>query len=83
VQALCPGFTITEFHETLGVDRGGIPKFLWMDADGVVARSLEGLERGEVLVVPGWIYRTIVGFLEIMPFAIRRHIRRPFRDRRV
>jgi short-subunit dehydrogenase len=83
VQALCPGFTITEFHDTLGVDRRGIPAFLWMKVDDVVARSLRGLDRGEVLVVPGWIYRTIVAFMEVMPFAIRRHIRRPFRDRRV
>lgn len=83
VQTLCPGFTITEFHDTLGVDRRGIPDWLWMKADFVVETSLRGLDRGKVIVVPGWIYQTIVAFLAPMPFAIRRHLRRPFRDRRV
>jgi short-subunit dehydrogenase len=83
VQALCPGFTITEFHDTLGVDRRGIPNFLWMKADDIVAASLRGLEKGKVIVVPGWIYKTVVAFMDPLPFAIRRHIRRPFRDRRV
>ncbi|HXJ44018.1 MAG TPA: SDR family oxidoreductase [Bryobacteraceae bacterium] len=83
VQALCPGFTITEFHDTLGVDRKGIPGFLWMQAHEIVDASLRGLDRGKVIVVPGWIYRTIVSLLRPLPFAIRRHIRRPFRDRRV
>lgn len=83
VQALCPGFTLTEFHDTLGVDRGGIPGFLWMKADDIVRTSLQGLDRGKVIVVPGWIYRAIVTFLRPLPYAVRRHLRRPFRDRRV
>ena len=83
VQALCPGFTITEFHDTLGVDRKGIPGFLWMTADFIVQTSLKGLDKGKVIVVPGWIYRTIVTFLRPLPYSIRRHLRRPFRDRRV
>lgn len=83
VQALCPGFTITEFHDTLGVDRKGIPGFLWMTADFIVETSLKGLDKGKVIVVPGWIYRTIVTFLRPLPYSIRRHLRRPFRDRRV
>lgn len=83
VQALCPGFTITEFHDTLGVDRKGIPDFLWMTADFIVETSLKGLDKGKVIVVPCWIYRTIVTFLRPLPYSIRRHLRRPFRDRRV
>ena len=37
VQALCPGFTMSEFHDVLGVDRKNIPGFMWMQADAVVA----------------------------------------------
>jgi short-subunit dehydrogenase len=40
VQALCPGFTATEFHETLGIDPKVIPGFLWLKADYVVQASL-------------------------------------------
>ncbi|HVW85965.1 MAG TPA: SDR family oxidoreductase, partial [Bryobacteraceae bacterium] len=57
VQALCPGFTVTEFHETLGVDRGKIPSFLWMTADEIVDTSLRALAGREVIVIPGWKYK--------------------------
>ena len=57
VQALCPGFTVTEFHDTLGMDRGAIPRSLWMSADEVVDASLRGLERDKLFVIPGWRYR--------------------------
>ncbi len=83
VQALCPGFTITEFHDTLGVDRGMIPSYLWMKADDIVEASLRGLERNRIVVVPGWVYRTTVAAMKIMPYALRRRLRRPGRDKRV
>jgi short-subunit dehydrogenase len=56
VQALCPGYTHTEFHadiEKAGFDKGRIPADMWMDADAVVAASLAALGSGKVLVVPG------------------------------
>ena len=56
VQALCPGFTRTEFHESMsegGFDRARIPDQMWMNADAVVAASLDALGNGQVLVVPG------------------------------
>lgn len=62
VQALCPGFTVTEFHdrpELKDFDRSQIPKLLWCSAEDVVDESLRGLERGRVVVVPGLIYRLI------------------------
>jgi short-subunit dehydrogenase len=83
VQALCPGFTITEFHDTLGVDRGNIPGWLWMKADDIVAASLRGLERGDIIVVPGWQYKVLVAFLNSIPASLRRRLGRPFPDKRV
>jgi short-subunit dehydrogenase len=55
VQALCPGFTRTGFHDALGedFDRERIPEQLWMTAEAVVAESLAALGSGRVLVVPG------------------------------
>jgi short-subunit dehydrogenase len=83
VQALCPGFTITEFHDTLGIDRHKIPSYLWMTADQVVTASLRGLERKQVIVVPGWKYKLLITFLAVVPAPIRRRLRRPGRDKRV
>lgn len=73
VQALCPGFTITEFHDTLGMDRKLVPGWLWMQADKVVDDSLGALKSGKVIVVPGWQYKILVALLKHLPeFALRK-----------
>lgn len=60
VQALCPGFTMTEFHEKMGgFDRSVIPKFLWMTPEDVAKESLKALEKGKVLCIPGLKNRII------------------------
>ena len=72
VQALCPGFTLTEFHDTLGMDRSVIPRWLWLSADLVVDTSLRALPRGKVIVVPGWQYKIFVTILKLLPDALLR-----------
>jgi len=74
VQALCPGFTYSEFHDRIGMNRGSIPKALWLTAEFVVAESLRGFDRGQVIVVPGWRYKIIVAFMRAMPGALLRRI---------
>jgi short-subunit dehydrogenase len=62
VQALCPGFTYTEFHDTAEFarfQRSQVPKWLWMTASDVVSASLEALGRDKVIVLPGWRNRAI------------------------
>jgi short-subunit dehydrogenase len=83
VQALCPGFTVTEFHDTLGIDRRQIPSWLWMQADKIVEASLRGLERNQTVVVPGWKYKLVVAAMKGLPLSIRKHLRRPGKDKRV
>jgi uncharacterized protein len=83
VQALCPGYTVTDFHDTLGIDRANIPRFLWMSADEVVETSLRSLGRRKVVVVPGWKYQIGAVLMRHLPYAIRRRAGRPGRDRRV
>jgi len=56
VQALCPGFTVTEFHdrETMAnFDRNWVPPDDWMSAEAVVRESLAALDGDAVVVVPG------------------------------
>jgi hypothetical protein len=71
VQALCPGFTYTEFHDVIKVDRNLIPRGWWMSAEKVVEASLHGLERGRLIVVPGWRYKLAVLLLRLTPRALR------------
>lgn len=53
VQALCPGFTRTEFQDVAAVDTSVIPEFAWMEPEPVVDASLAALEARDVLCVPG------------------------------
>jgi len=72
MQALCPGFTITEFHKAMRFDRGSIPSWMWMSADGVVEASLRGLDSGRLIVIPGWWYRVLVRLMRGFPRGLYR-----------
>ena len=76
VQALCPGYTLTEFHDVMGFDRKLVPASLWMTAEDVVAASLRGLARGRLIVVPGWRYKFFVCLLRLMPMFLRHAVAR-------
>ncbi|MDD8025946.1 MAG: SDR family oxidoreductase [Acidobacteriota bacterium] len=81
VQALCPGFTVTGFHDTpeyATSDGVPIPRFLWGPADKVVAASLKALRGHKVIVIPGWKNK-VMARLARMPFAtavVRRFTRK-------
>ncbi len=82
VQALCPGFTITGFHDALGVSRSTIPKFLWLKADFVVDESLRGFDQGRALVIPDWKYKFAASLMKHMPRSWVGRVR-PDRGKRV
>jgi short-subunit dehydrogenase len=58
VQALCPGMTRTEFHDSPAYaryhDEKVIPKFAWMSTESVVRGSLAALRRNQVIYIPGF-----------------------------
>lgn len=63
VQALCPGFTRTEFHSTPAfahVNFNDMPNQLWMTSEEVVEASLQALHKPKVVCIPGWRNRMIV-----------------------
>ncbi len=66
VQALCPGFTYTGFHDTEEYkqwNRSVIPEFMWMTADKVVSLSLKALKKNKLVVVTGFKNRLLAGLL--------------------
>lgn len=78
VQALCPGFTYTEFHDVMGTDRGEVHPRLWMQPEAVVDASLKALRQGRVVVVPGRFYAAAAMLANALPrFVTRRLPSRP------
>ena len=72
VQALCPGFTRTRFQERAGIDPSTVPGFAWMSAEAVVDASLDALERGDLVCVPGLGYRMLAVASGAVPRSVFR-----------
>lgn len=72
VQALCPGYTLSEFHDVTGADRSAIPAGFWMTADSVVEASLAAFARRQLIVIPGWRYKLLIGALRVIPSSLTR-----------
>jgi short-subunit dehydrogenase len=71
VQALCPGFTRTEFHARIPGKVEQHPRFLWLSARSVVAYSLHCLDRGgPVVCVPSLRWRLIVLAIRLLPRSL-------------
>jgi uncharacterized protein len=67
VQALCPGFTLSEFHDALGMDRSQVPSSLWFTPDYVVEQSLRAWDRGRLIVIPSWRYKAMAAAMSSIP----------------
>jgi len=56
IQALCPGFTYSEFHNTdamSGFQRSWYQPEQWMNAEDVVSLSLDAVKSKSVIFIPG------------------------------
>jgi short-subunit dehydrogenase len=68
IQALCPGFTYSGFHDVMGEDRTRIaPASFWLSAEQVVDESLAALSTGTLFVIPGWRYKWLAAILRSLP----------------
>jgi uncharacterized protein len=75
VQALCPGFTRSEFHQRMDVDVSELPRWMWMSADSVVDTSLRAVHRGRpVVCIPGLRYKLMVLLLRFTPRGLLRRV---------
>ena len=76
VTALCPGFTLTEFHDVNGTRKrmSGIPGFMWLASDRVAREALDDCERGSTYCIPGLVYRGLLTILGLLPMGMRRSL---------
>jgi uncharacterized protein len=69
VCAVCPGFTLTEFHDVMGT-RGIISKLpspMWQSADQVAREGLAAVMRGETVYVTGPLNRALALLMQHLP----------------
>jgi short-subunit dehydrogenase len=75
MQTLCPGYTHTEFQQTMGLDPTKVaPPKSWSTASDVVSASLAGLKRGKHLVVPGWRNVALIRLFALLPWWLRQSL---------
>ncbi|MGB3771404.1 MAG: SDR family oxidoreductase [Rhodococcus sp. (in: high G+C Gram-positive bacteria)] len=72
MQALCPGFVRTEFHERAGIEMSSIPSLMYLSVDQVVDASLTDLEKGRVLSIPGVQYKALTSVSRLIPRTLAR-----------
>jgi short-subunit dehydrogenase len=74
VSALCPGFTRTEFHQRGRMKMKGLPGFMWLNADKLVAQSWKDAQAHQPVSIPGWQYKLLVAIISIAPRSFVRQI---------
>jgi short-subunit dehydrogenase len=74
VSALCPGFTRTEFHQRGRMSMKGLPNFMWLNSDDLVAKSWSDALKGEAVSIPGWQYQLLVFLIQSIPRSIVRKV---------
>lgn len=74
VSALCPGFTRTEFHQRGRMKMAGLPNFMWLNSDVLVAKAWKDAISGKPVSIPGWQYKFLVGFISIAPRTVVRRL---------
>lgn len=72
--ALCPGFTITDFHSRMGINPDKFYKHKGITrswtAEQVVSQSFRDLDKGRLVSVQGWNYKLIVAVLRQLPMRV-------------
>mgnify|MGYP003316178024 CR=1 FL=1 len=67
--ALCPGYTVTNFHTASGVqdEMDSVPQFLKKSASRIAEEGVIGMLNGKKTIVPTKTWRVIVFLIKIVP----------------
>ncbi|MHC6594311.1 SDR family NAD(P)-dependent oxidoreductase [Arthrobacter sp. C152] len=67
VTAVCPGFTHTEFHDRMGMDKSVAPSWTWLHAERVVREGLADNARGKAVSIPSKRYKVVAAVAKVAP----------------
>jgi len=67
--AVCPGYTVTNFHTASGVQKemDSVPSFLKKSAKRIAEEGVEAMLKGKKVCVPTKTWKIIVFLLSILP----------------
>lgn len=67
VTAVCPGFTHTEFHDRMGMDKTVTPRWMWLQAERVVREGLADNAKGKAVSIPSKRYKALTAAARVLP----------------
>ena len=69
VTALCPGFTLSEFHDVTGTreQMRGMPGWMWMDAATVAQQGYDAVMAGKAIHITGRVNRAVALAVRYVP----------------
>ena len=67
VTAVCPGFTHTEFHDRMGMDKAVTPRWMWLQAERVVREGLADNVKGKAVSIPTKRYKVLTAAIRVLP----------------
>ena len=67
VTAVCPGFTHTEFHDRMGMDKTATPRWMWLQAERVVREGLADNAQGRAVSIPTKRYKVLTAAARVLP----------------
>ncbi|MEY3636127.1 MAG: hypothetical protein RL147_556 [Actinomycetota bacterium] len=74
VSALAPGFTRTQFHQRGRMSMKGLPNFMWLNPDVIVAKSWNETLKGKAVSIPGWQYKILIFVMTTLPRSLVRKV---------
>ncbi len=78
VTAVCPGMTLSEFHDLTGTRAqvNQLPGFMWQDAPTVARQGYEAVMRGDIVYVNGRLNRAFARSARLLPRLVTRLMQR-------
>ena len=72
VTAVCPGFTLSEFHDVTGTreQMRRLPPWMWLDAPTVARQGFEAVMAGTPVYINGRLNRAIAALVRYLPNPI-------------
>lgn len=69
--AVCPGFTMSEFHDVMKVRKSvsRYPGLMWMSADTVARQGYAAVMKGKPIVINGWLNKLVALAFNLLPRA--------------